>query len=212
MATAITQNSETQSKITPSIALEMLKTGNQRFLASDQLSRDFSSQIDATSGGQWPFACVLSCIDSRVPTEHVFDLGIGDIFNAKVAGNFVNGDILGSMEYACKVAGSCLIVVMGHTGCGAVKSACDDVRLGNITGLLSNILPAVADTTSESGEDRSSRNSAFVNRVSKTNVERTIENIRSGSDILRDMHDKGEIAIVGAMYDVGSGRVEFYQP
>lgn len=206
----ITQTAETQAKITPAVALKMLRDGNARFLANTSLNRDFSIQVDNTANGQFPFAVILSCIDSRIPTEIIFDQGIGDIFNARIAGNFVNEDILGSIEFACKVAGACLVVVMGHTSCGAIKGACDDVKLGNLTGMLAKITPAVAGTSSDNGEDRSSANATFVNRVAETNVHMTLRNMVAGSEVLEEMLDNGEIAIVGAMYDVASGSVDFY--
>jgi carbonic anhydrase len=200
-------NAETQGAITPQKALDMLKEGNQRFLSKNQIPRDLNSQVDQTSGGQWPFAVVLGCIDSRVPAELVFDQGIGDIFSARVAGNFVNIDILGSIEYGCKVAGSKLVLVLGHEGCGAVKGACDGVELGNITSMLANLQKAV-DSVDESG-DRSSANSDFVHKVVDSNVELTIEDIRNQSVVLKEMEAAGEIMIVGAVYDVKSGKVSF---
>ena len=210
MKKAITQNAATQAAITPSVAVQMLKEGNARFLTNTVLNRDFNSQIVATSTGQYPFAVILSCIDSRIPTEIIFDQGIGDIFNVRIAGNFVNDDILGSMEFACKVAGSCLVLVMGHTSCGAIKGACDRVELGNLTGMLGKLLPAVDSTTSTDGEDRSSKNTEFVNRVSETNIRMTIRNILEGSEVLRELNNDGNIEIVGAMYDVKSGGVKLY--
>ena len=203
-------NAESQAAMTPANVLTMLKEGNQRFLNNESTDRDIRGAIDATAGGQWPYAVVLSCIDSRVPTEILFDRGIGDLFNACVAGNFVNTDILGSMEYACKVAGSKLVLVLGHTGCGGVKGACDHIELGNITALCKNMYPAVDATESADGEDRSSGNIDFVNRVAVNNVKMTIEKIKTDSPLLKEMLDNGEIDIVGAMYNVGSGRVEFY--
>ena len=210
MKKAITQNAATQAAITPSVAVQMLKEGNARFLTNSVLNRDFNSQIVATSTGQYPFAVILSCIDSRIPTEIIFDQGIGDIFNVRIAGNFVNDDILGSMEFACKVAGSCLVLVMGHTSCVALRGACDRVELGNRTGMLGKLLPAVDSTTSTDGEDRSSKNTEFVNRVSETNIRMTIRNILEGSEVLRELNNDGNIEIVGAMYDVKSGGVKFY--
>ena len=207
---AITQTADTQAVLTPATAINMLKEGNARFVEQRQAQRDLLYQVQETANGQFPFAVVLSCIDSRIPTEIIFDQGIGDIFNARVAGNFVNDDILGSMEFACKVAGSKVVVVMGHTSCGAVKGACDHVELGKLTGMLAKITPAVDATETEPGEDRSSANKTFVNRVSKTNVEMTMKNIMEGSEVLRDMYESGAIDIVGAMYDVASGTVEFY--
>ncbi|MCT8339460.1 carbonic anhydrase family protein [Flavobacteriaceae bacterium TK19130] len=202
---------QAQSAISPSAGIERLKEGNQRFLNKKQADRDLNQQVKETTGGQYPFAAVLSCIDSRVPAEIVFDQGIGDIFSARVAGNFVNEDVLGSIEYACKVAGSKLVVVMGHTACGAVKGACDDVELGNITALVSKIKPAVeAVKEPKEADKRTSSNLDFVNAVSKKNVEKTLENMRSQSPLLKEMEDNGEIKIVGAMYDVSDGSVTFY--
>ena len=200
---------ETQAMITPEKAMEMLKAGNARFVASTPLKRDLNQQVDQTAGGQYPFAVVLSCIDSRIPTEIVFDQGIGDIFNARIAGNFVNEDILGSMEFACKLAGASLIVVMGHTACGAVKGACDKAQLGNLTGLLNKITPAVDATSTAPGEERNSKNSSFVNRVATKNVEMTMQDIKDKSQVLAEMLSKKEIGLVGAMYDVSTGKVEF---
>ncbi len=203
------QTPETQSMISPKMALELLKEGNKRFLEKRQLERDYEEQVAQTSKGQYPFAVVLSCIDSRVPAEIIFDQGIGDIFSACVAGNFVNEDILGSMEFACKLAGVKLVVVMGHTACGAVKGACDGAQLGNLTQMLEKIKPAVQATPTEEGEDRSSKNSAFVDRVAEKNVALTIKNIHAQSPVLHKMYEEGLIDIVGAMYDVSSGKVTF---
>ena len=200
-------NADTQSAISPGKALEMLKEGNERFLSKGQVARDLNLQVSQTAGGQWPFAVVLGCIDSRVPIELVFDQGVGDIFSARVAGNFVNKDILGSIEYGCKVAGSKLVVVLGHEGCGAVKGACDNVELGNITHLLSNLMSAV-DAVEESG-DRSSANADFVHRVVDKNVDLTVEDMRAQSPLLKEMEENGEIMIVGAVYDVATGKVNW---
>ena len=200
-------NSETQAAITPQKALEMLKEGNQRFLDKNMINRDLNLQVSQTAKGQWPHSVVLGCIDSRVPNELVFDQGIGDIFSARVAGNFVNTDILGSIEYGCKVAGSKLVVVLGHEGCGAVKGACDGVELGNITALLANLKPAV-DSVEEAG-DRSSANSSFVHKVVDSNVDLTVEDMRAQSPLLKEMEANGEIKIVGAVYDMDNGEVTF---
>ena len=203
------QNAEIQSSLTPSDAIQQLVEGNQRFVAGNPVSRDLHAQIRETATGQYPSGAVLSCIDSRIPTEVIFDQGIGDIFNARIAGNFVNEDILGSLEFACKLAGSKVIVVMGHTSCGAVKGACDKAELGNLTQMLDKIAPAVNAITTEPDEDRSSANIDFVNRVALKNVELTIEDIKSKSPVLAEMQSNGEIDIVGAMYDVKSGEVSF---
>jgi carbonic anhydrase len=200
-------NSETQSTITPQKALELLKEGNERFVGKNMITRDLNLQVSQTAGGQWPHSVVLGCIDSRVPNELVFDQGIGDIFSARVAGNFVNTDILGSIEYGCKVAGSKLVVVLGHEGCGAVKGACDGVELGNITSMLANLQKAV-DSVDEAG-DRTSANKDFVHKVVDSNVELTVADIRNQSPLLKGMEDAGEIAIVGAVYDVATGKVTF---
>lgn len=205
-----TQTKESQSAITPNQIIELLKEGNNRFLNNSKADRNLLKQVEETSTGQFPFAAVLSCIDSRVPAEIVFDQGIGDIFSARIAGNFVNEDILGSLEFACKVAGSKVIVVMGHTSCGAVKGACDNVQLGNLTGMLAKLKPAV-DNAEGSFEDKSSGNPEFVQAVADKNVELTIENIKNQSAVLKEMVDNGEIQIVGAMYDVASGKVTFNQ-
>lgn len=200
---------EKQEAITPEMALEMLRRGNERFLEKDFLDRNFDRQIEKTASGQYPFAVILSCIDSRVPTNLIFDQGIGDVFNVKVAGNFVNPDILGSIEYACKFAGVPLVVVMGHTSCGAVKGACDEVKAGNLTQLLDKIKPAIEITESAPGEDRSSNNSDFVDRVAKNNVALTVDNIFAHSALLKGLHEEGKIDVVKAMYDVETGKVEF---
>ncbi len=202
---------ETQASMTPTKALEALKEGNERFKNNNKVDRNLLEQVDATSQGQWPFAVVLSCIDSRVPAETVFDQGIGDIFSARVAGNFINDDILGSIEFGCKVAGSKLVVVMGHTSCGAVKGACDDVKLGHISTLISKIKPAVkAVKEPEDVSQRTSANLKFVNKVAEENVHKTIQNIRSESSILKEMEDNDEIRIIGAMYHVENGDVTFF--
>ena len=205
----ITQNAQSQADILPVKAIELLKEGNARFLEKKQLNRDLHQQIEETSAGQYPFAAVVSCIDSRIPTEVVFDQGIGDIFNARVAGNIVNEDILGSLEFACKLAGAKAILVMGHTACGAVKGACDDAKLGNLTQMLDKIKPAVEQTKTAEGEARNSGNDEFVNKVADKNVELTIENIKEKSSVLKEMLDNNEIVIAGAMYDVQTGKVTF---
>lgn len=196
-----------QQKLTPKQALTLLQEGNQRFLTRQPADRNYSSQVEATSGGQFPFACVLGCIDSRVPSEIVFDQGIGDIFNVRIAGNFVNTDILGSMEFACQVAGSKLILVLGHTACGAIKGACDHVELGNLTDMLKNFDSVLEDVSYEG--DRSSKNKEFVDMVTHKNVEATIAKIKSDSPVLKSLYDNGTIDIVGAIYDVASGEVNF---
>jgi carbonic anhydrase len=201
---------EAQAKISPSGAIEILKEGNERFVRNRKADRDLLEQVKDTATGQYPFATILSCIDSRVSAELIFDQGVGDIFSVRVAGNIVNEDLLGSMEFACKLAGTRVIVVLGHTSCGAVKGACDDARMGNLTALLSKIKPAVkAVSEPEDPSERTSKNSNFVDRVAETNVRMTIENIRKESPVLRIMEEDGEIAVVGAMYDIRSGHVHF---
>jgi carbonic anhydrase len=205
-----TQNTkECQSAVTPEQVLERFKHGNQRFASGHGTQRNYAQQVRDTAKGQYPLGSVVSCIDSRAPAEIVLDQGIGDIFNARVAGNIVNEDILGSLEFASKVAGAKLIVVMGHTSCGAIKGACDNVQLGNLTGLLAKIMPAVAAVPND-GKDRSSKNYEFVEKVADANVRQNVQLIRDRSPILREMEERGEIKIVGAMYDVASGRVQWY--
>ena len=204
-----TQNKETQSKTSPEMAIAMLKAGNKRFVENQMLSRNFKQQVLETGKDQFPFAAILGCIDSRVPSEIVFDQGFGDIFNTRIAGNFVNTDILGSLEFACKVAGSKAIVVLGHSGCGAVKGACANVELGNLTHTLKNIKPAIEMVEKEEG--KCENNAHFVQKVADMNVTLTIENIRKQSPVLKEMEDKGEITIVGAMYDVATGKVSWFE-
>jgi len=204
-----THTKESQAAVTPEIALQLLKDGNKRFLDKATVSRSYDKQIELTTSGQYPFAAVVSCIDSRIPTEIVFDQGIGDIFNARIAGNFVNEDILGSLEFACKIAGSKLIVIMGHTSCGAVKGACDHAELGNLTAMLDKIKPALERVKTEEGVDRSSNNIDFVNQVAVQNVHLTIAKLKQDSPVLNEMIANGEIQVVAAMYDVASGEVSF---
>ena len=205
------QTKETQAQMTSDSSLLELKNGNRRFIEKKQLNRDLIQQVSETSTGQFPFATILSCIDSRVSSELIFDQGIGDIFSIRIAGNFVNEDILGSMEFACKLAGTKLIVVLGHTACGAVKGACDHARLGNLTALIKKIEPAV-DLVKEPQEEslRNSSNIDFVNTVAEINVQITIAEIRSSSPVLAQMEKQGEIKIVGGMYDVNTGIVDIY--
>ena len=205
------QTKETQDQMSSASALKELKDGNQRFVEKKQLNRDLMQQVSETSTGQFPFATILSCIDSRVSSELIFDQGIGDIFSVRIAGNFINEDILGSMEFACKLAGTKLVLVLGHTACGAVKGACDRARLGNLTTLINKIEPSVEAV--KEPEDVSLRNSSnidFVNEVAAVNVKMTIENIRTKSQVLRELEDAGEIQIIGGMYDIKTGAVEIY--
>ena len=196
---------EQQEKLTPKEILDGLMAGNQRFVDKNMHERDYMAQMKKTSGGQWPKAVVLGCIDSRVPVEIVFDQGVGDLFVARVAGNFENTDILGSMEYSCKVAGSKLVMVLGHESCGAVKAACDNVELGNITAMLEHIKPAVE--ASKTDGERNSGNPGFVASVVENNVRGTVERVRKGSPILREMEENGEINIVGGVYSISTGKV-----
>lgn len=202
---------ETQATMTPEKSLQFLKDGNIRFQKNLKANRNLLEQVNDTREGQFPFATILSCIDSRVSAELVFDQGLGDIFSVRIAGNFVNEDILGSMEFGCKLAGTKLVVVLGHTSCGAIKGACDHAKLGNLTKLLEKIEPAVSAVKEPQDESkRNSTNLEFVDEVAKKNVELTIENIRKNSEVLSEMEKMGEIKIVGAMYDIGNGGVVFY--
>ncbi|MBS1494446.1 MAG: carbonic anhydrase [Bacteroidetes bacterium] len=206
----VTQTKESQSKMTPKEALQMLKDGNERFVSGKILNRNLSDQVKQTSKGQYPFGTVLSCIDSRSPAEFVFDQGIGDIFNARIAGNVVDEDVLGSLEFASKIVGAKIILVLGHTDCGAVKGAVDDAKMGNLTALLSKIKPAV-DAVTTDNSDRTSKNYEFVAKVAKENVLLAIKNITDRSQVLKEMVEKGEIIIVGGMYDIATGKVTFYE-
>lgn len=207
----VTQTKETQTSMTPDEAVQMLKDGNLRFVSGNMINRDLLEQVQQTgTDGQYPFAAIVSCVDSRVPAEIVFDQGIGDIFNGRVAGNFVNTDMLGSAEFAAAVAGSKAIVVLGHTECGAIKGACDGVELENLTFLLDNLEPAVNAVT-DITENRNSKNPEFVQQVADMNVVLTVEKIKNNSNILREMYENGELAIIGAMYDVKTGKVTFME-
>jgi carbonic anhydrase len=199
---------EDQAAITPAKALSMLKRGNQRFVSGDMTNTDYVAQVKQTSDGQFPFAAIVSCLDSRIPPAIVFDRGIGDLFVARVAGNFVNDDILGSLEFAAKLAGSKIIVVMGHTECGAVMGACDGAQLGLLTTTLANINPAVQAKAGNYSPANSS-NDKFVDAVAEENVRLNMQKLRDRSIVLREMIDKGEIALVGAMYDIDTGKVKF---
>jgi carbonic anhydrase len=205
-----THTSETQASITPAKALDLLKAGNHRFVNNLKAYRDLLQQVNETREGQWPFAAILSCIDSRTSAELIFDQGLGDIFSMRIAGNVVNADIMGSLEYACKVAGSKLIVVLGHTGCGAIRGACDHLELGNLTELLAKIQPAVyQETETTDARDRTSTNLGFVRNVTRLNVRRSVRLIVNRSFILEQMIEKGEIAIAGGLHDIETGAVEF---
>jgi len=205
-----TQNKQSQDAIKPQDALQMLKEGNARFCQNLRADRDLLQQVNATAEGQWPFAAIVSCIDSRASVELIFDQGIGDVFSARIAGNFVNDDILGSLEFACAVAGAKLVVVLGHSACGAIKGACDHVELGNLTQMLAKIAPAVdAIAPDYDAEARNSSNGEFVERVAHENVAQTVAAIAERSAVLRDMKENGDIDIVGGMYDISNGSVTF---
>ncbi|MES2622632.1 MAG: carbonic anhydrase family protein [Bacteroidota bacterium] len=202
----------TQASVTPAKALEILKEGNERFMSNLKVNRNLLQQANDTREGQWPFAVILSCIDSRTSAELIFDQGLGDIFSIRIAGNIVNTDIIGSIEYACKAAGSKLIVVLGHTKCGAIKGACDHLELGNLTELLSKIQPAVyQETETILPEHRTSDNSEFVENVATLNVRRSVKTVIDRSYILEQMIEKGEIAIIGAKLHLETGKVEFFE-
>jgi carbonic anhydrase len=205
-----TQMEVSQARLSPADALQLLKEGNSRFRENVRSARDLLGQVKATSGGQWPFAVILSCIDSRTSSEIIFDQGIGDVFNARIAGNILNDDILGSMEFACRVAGARLVCVLGHSSCGAIKGACDNVELGLLTGMLEKIQPSVdAVPVPADKAERNSSNSDFVEAVARENVVRGMQGILERSQVLREMVEAGEIEVVGGMYDVTTGTVEF---
>lgn len=201
-----TQTKETQQNLTCKDAHRILVEGNKRFVQNMKVQRNLQEQVLATSHGQYPFAVVLSCIDSRVPAELVFDQGIGDIFSVRVAGNIVNVDVLGSMEFACKVAGSKIVVVLGHTKCGAVNAACNNVEMGNITAMLSKVQPAV-DFIRKGEKEMSDE---AIEQVAIQNVKVSIDRIRKESPILHELESSGQIEVVGAVYDVCSGKVDFF--
>ena len=203
---------ETQATMTPQKSLQFLKEGNLRFQNNLKANRNFLEQVNDTSDGQFPFATILSCIDSRVSAELIFDQGLGDVFSVRIAGNFINEDILGSMEFASKIAGTKLLVVLGHTSCGAIKGACDDAKLGNLTKMLDKIKPAVEAVIEPVDKSlRNSKNLEFVDNVAEKNVLMAIENIRKQSPVLKEMEDNNEIDIVGAMYDINTGEVVFFE-
>lgn len=204
-----TLTKEKQESLSPANALKLLEEGNNRFVNNLKVNRNLFQQANETSDGQYPFAVVLSCIDSRTSAELIFDQGLGDIFSVRIAGNIINEDILGSMEFGCKVAGSKIIVVLGHSKCGAVKGACDHVEMGNLTTLLSKIIPAVEDER-ETQDNRTSQNAIFVENVAAINVKRTVKAILERSSILDDMIKSGEVGIIGGMHDLATGKVSYY--
>ena len=201
---------ETQAALTPMQVIQRLKDGNERFVNDQAVERDFLGQVRQTATGQYPMAAILGCIDSRVPHEIVFDKGVGDIFSARVAGNFVNTDILGSLEFATAVAGSKVVVVLGHTECGAVKGACDNVELGNLTATLSNIAPAVYSVTDIEGP-RTAANKDFVQAVAHENVEITVRNMVERSPVMHGLVEEGKLVVIGAMHNVTTGEVTFFE-
>ncbi len=201
---------ETQASLTPAKALQILKEGNDRFVNNLKANRNLLEQAGYTAEGQFPFAVILSCIDSRTSAELIFDQGLGDVFSVRIAGNILNEDILGSMEFACKLAGSKIIVVLGHTKCGAIKGACDHAEMGNLTALLSKIQPAVYDEKTEI-ENRNSSNAEFVEKVAVINVKRSVQGIMERSPILKEMIEKGEIGIIGGTHDIATGHVTFFE-
>lgn len=203
-----THTKETQQILTPDLIIEILKKGNQRFVNNIKAHRNLLEQVNETSSGQFPFAAILSCIDSRTSAELIFDQGLGDIFSIRIAGNILNEDILGSMEFACKIAGSKLIVVLGHTNCGAIIGACDDIKLGHLTSLVNKIKPSIEIETYTQSE-RNGKNIKFVENVSVNNVKLTVEGIRRRSPILSEMETEKKIKIIGGMYDVETGIVKF---
>jgi carbonic anhydrase len=204
-----TLTKEMQAQLTPTKAIELLKEGNKRFVNNLKINRNLLQQVNETSDGQHPFAFILSCIDSRTSAELTFDQGLGDIFSCRIAGNVLNEDILGSMEFACKVAGSKVVVVLGHTKCGAIKGACDNVKLGNLSTLLKKVTPAIEAEVSTK-QNRTASNSEFVENVSALNVRQALKQIPAKSPIIAELIEKGEIALIGGMYNVETGVVEFY--
>ena len=206
-----THTSETQASVTPALALQFLKEGNARFVNNLRVSRDLLQQANQTRDGQWPFATIVSCIDSRTSAELIFDQGLGDIFSVRIAGNVINTDIIGSLEFACHVAGSKLIVVLGHTSCGAIKGACDHVEMGNLTELLSKIQPAVYQENETADPAlRNARNATFVENVADINVRRSVQAIVNRSPILEHLIAAGKVGIIGGKHDLASGEVTFF--
>ena len=208
LSLAASLTKEERDRLTPDEIIDLLKAGNDRFRTGEMLPHDYLAQKRATAAGQYPAAAILSCIDSRAPAEILFDTEIGDVFNARVAGNVANDDLIGSLEFACALAGAKVVLVMGHTACGAIKGAIDGARLGNLTGLLDKIKPAVAATPFDG--ERNSKNAAFVDAVAKTNVLQTIDEIRQGSQILAGLESDKKLKIIGAMYNLVGGQVDFY--
>lgn len=205
-----TLTKEMQEAITPSIALHLLKEGNKRFVNNLKINRNLLQQANETSDGQHPFAIILSCIDSRTSVELIFDQGLGDVFSVRIAGTIINEDILGSMEFACKVAGAKIIVVLGHSKCGAIKGACDYVEMGSLTALLGKIQPAVnAEKTIQ--ENRTSKNEEFVEKVNNINIHRTVQAVMARSPILKELIESGECGIIGGCHDISTGEVTFYE-
>jgi carbonic anhydrase len=198
---------EERDRMTPAQVIEELKKGNERFRTRKMAPRDYIAEKRSSAAGQYPAAMILGCVDSRVPAEIIFDVGIGDTFNGRIAGNVVNDDLLGSMEFACALSGAKLVLVLGHTACGAIKGAIDDAVLGNLTGLLARIKPAIPETKFEG--EKSSKNPAYVDAVARTNVTLALENIRRRSPVLADLEKKGSIQITGAMYNLANGMVDF---
>ncbi len=207
---AVTQTKESQKAMTPARALQLLKDGNERFFTGAMVNRDLRAQIKATSEGQYPFATILSCQDSRTSSDLLFDLNKGDAFSLRIAGNVVNEDILGGMEFGAKAAGAKLIAVIGHTKCGAIYGACDNVKMGNLTGLLEKIKPSIAEV-SMSITPRDSKNPKFVDAVTEANVRYQMRQVREKSPLLKEMIDKGEVALVGGIYDISTGKVQFFE-
>jgi len=202
---------ESQATITPARALEILKEGNARFISNLRVSRNLLQQANETRDGQWPFATIVSCIDSRTSAELIFDQGLGDVFSIRIAGNVINTDVVGSLEFACSIAGSRLIAVLGHTGCGAIKGACDHVEMGNLTELLAKIQPAVYEESETADPTkRNSKNSDFVTRVTELNVRRSVRTIVNRSHVLSECVAAGKVAIVGGMHDLSTGLVSFF--
>ncbi len=205
-----THTKETQDKLTPDLALEMLKEGNKRFVNNIKAHRNLLEQINETSSGQFPFAAILSCIDSRTSSELIFDQGLGDIFSIRIAGTIVNDDIIGSMEFACKITGSKLIVVLGHSKCGAIEGACNNIVLGHVTGLLNKIKPAIEQET-ETIENRNGDNKVFMERVATINVYHSVQQIREQSPLLAELEMLKQIKIIGGFYDLDTGKVTFFE-